>query len=225
MRYSYRSLKEIPEDFRPREKLWKYGPSCLSEVELIAIILGSGTKGEDVISLARKISEIGWEKIRKMDIRDIASIKGIGKAKACQIKALAELSERINNPHSAVYIRSPKDVYEFIRDMYDDRKEVLIALYLDINYRVIEKDVIAIGSMNRVFSQPKDILFKAVSTASYGIVIAHNHPRADKLKPSDEDLKFTEKVKKSCELLGFELVDHLIFNNINYISLKNMGFL
>ncbi len=223
MSYSYKSIKDIPEDFRPREKLWRLGISTLSEVELIAIILGSGTKGEDVISIARKVSDIGWKRIKTMDIKDLASIKGIGKAKACQIKAIAELADRINNPYGGIYIRSPQDVYEFIRDMYDDRKELLLALYLDINYKVLEKEIISIGSLNRVFSQPKDIFFKAVSIASYGIIIAHNHPQSEYLKPSTEDIKFTNRIKKACELLGFELIDHIIFNKNSFISLKSMG--
>ncbi len=225
MSYKYKSIKEIPEDFRPREKLWNYGASSLSEVELLAIILGSGTKGEDVISLARRINNIGWNKLKSMDIKELASIKGIGKAKACQIKALIELSGRLNNPYDGIYVRSPEDAYNLVKDNYDNRKEVLLALYLDINHKVIEKEIIAIGSLNRVFSQPKDILFKAVFTASYGIIIAHNHPQSEKLNPSEEDIKFTERIKKSCELLGFELIDHIIFNKTGYISLKASGYI
>jgi len=225
MKYEYKSIKEIPEDFRPREKMWKYGPSNLSDAELIAIILGSGTKGEDVISLSRKISNMGWSTLKEISLKELASIKGIGKVKASQIKALVELAERINNPFGNTYIRSPKDAYGIVKDYYDNRKEVLVALYLDINYRLTDREVIAVGSLNRVFSQPKDILYKAVSTGSYGIIIAHNHPTAESLKPSKDDIKFTSRVKEACSLLGFELVDHIIFNEKDFISMKSLNLL
>ncbi len=225
MKYEYRSIKEIPEDLRPREKMWKYGPSNLSDVELIAILLGSGTKGEDVISLSRKISKMGWQTLKDISLKELASIKGIGKVKASQIKALIELAERINNPFGDTYIRSPDEAYKVVRDYYDGRKEVLVALYLDINYRLMDREVIAVGSMNRVFSQPKDILYKAVSTGSYGIIMAHNHPRAEDLKPSKEDIKFTSRVKEACNLLGFELVDHIIFNEKHFISMKSLNLI
>ena len=225
MKYEYRSIKEIPEDLRPREKMWKYGPSNLSDVELIAILLGSGTKGEDVISLSRKISKMGWQTLKDISLKELASIKGIGKVKASQIKALMELAERINNPFGDTYIRSPDEAYGAVRNYYDSRKEVLVALYLDINYRLMDREVIAVGSMNRVFSQPKDILYKAVSTGSYGIIMAHNHPRAEDLKPSKEDIKFTSRVKEACNLLGFELVDHIIFNEKHFISMKSLNLI
>ncbi len=225
MKYEYRSIKEIPEDLRPREKMWKYGPSNLSDVELIAILLGSGTKGEDVISLSRKISKMGWQTLKDISLKELASIKGIGKVKASQIKALIELAERINNPFGDTYIRSPDEAYKAVRDYYDSRKEVLVALYLDINYRLMDREVIAVGSMNRVFSQPKDILYKAVSTGSYGIIMAHNHPQAEDLKPSKEDIKFTSRMKEACALLGFELVDHIIFNEKHFVSMKSLNLM
>ncbi|WP_461831702.1 UPF0758 domain-containing protein, partial [Aquifex sp.] len=134
--YTYRSLKEIPQDLRPREKLLKLGAEILSDEELLAVILGSGTKGYDVLNLSRELLKMGWEELEKKDIPELLRVKGLGLVKALQIKALIELSKRINKKRKGISIRNPVEAVEFLKDKLNERKETLIALYLDLSNRV-----------------------------------------------------------------------------------------
>ncbi len=224
MKYKRRSLKDIPEHLRPREKLLKNGTSSLSDEELLAVILGSGTKGRDVLSLSKEVVNLGWERLKEIPVQELISYKGIGKVKALQIKALVELSLRISNPFSGVYINSPSDAYRFVKDKFSDRKESLVAVYLDISHRVIGFEVVAVGTVNTVYALPKDILYEAVKTSAYGILVAHNHPGGSS-EPSKEDILFTERLSEACRILGFELVDHIVVDGDSktFTSLKALG--
>ncbi len=224
MRYRYRSIKEIPEEHRPREKLRKLGAQALSDEELLAVIFGSGTKGVDVMSLSKRVVEHGWQKLEEMDLSELTSIKGLGLVKAMQLKALLELSKRMRGSYGGVKILSPEDAYEFLKKLFDDRKESLIALYLDLSHRVRHTETIAVGALNRVHASPKEVLRPAVELSVYGVLIAHNHPQGYP-EPSQEDILFTERLKRACEILGFELIDHLIVSPEGYVSLREEGHL
>lgn len=224
MRYEYRSLREIPKDLRPREKLKKHGPKALSDEELLAVILGTGTREMDVLSLSREIVKEGWERLKEMPLEELRSLKGIGEVKAVQIKALIELSERIRRPGGGFKILDPKTACEYLKERFPDHKECLVALYLDLSHRVVGEEVVAVGSLNRVFVQPKEVLFKAVKLSAYGILVAHNHPQGNP-EPSKEDVAFTKRLKEACQLLGFELVDHLIVSEEGCLSFKERGIL
>ncbi len=220
-----RSLKDLPQELKPREKLLQRGVEGLTEEELLAIILGSGTKYMDVLSLSRELLKMGWKELSKLSVEGLKErFKGIGDAKACQIKALIELSKRINDPYEGIYINTPEDAYKFLREKMDDRKEHLVALYLSPANKLIEYHVIAIGRMNALHAEPKEVLYHAINSACHGIIIAHNHPKGE-LKPSREDLAFTRRLKDACQLMGFELHDHLILNSKGFISLRREGFM
>jgi len=220
-----KSLKELPEDLKPREKMLRVGADSLTEEELLAIILGSGTRERDVLSLSAEIVRVGWQKLSRMTIGEMMkSFKGIGEAKACQIKAILELAKRINDPYEGVYINNPEDAYRFLKNMMDERREHLIALYLTPTNKLIAHEIIAIGRMNALHAEPKEILYHAINTACYSILIAHNHPKGE-LKPSREDIEFTKRLKDACQLIGFELLDHLIVNKKGYISLRREGYI
>ena len=224
MRYRYKDLRSLPEELRPREKLARHGPEKLSEEELLAVILGSGTKDRDVLSLSRDLVKIGWKELERMGLGELTKLKGLGKVKALQIKALIELSKRIREPFGDIRILSPEEAHRVLLKHFSDRKEALLALYLDLSHRILGTEVVAVGSLNRVYSQPKDILRPAVELSAYGILIAHNHPQGS-LEPSGEDLEFTERLKQACRILGFELVDHLILNKEDYFSFREKGLL
>ncbi len=220
-----KSLKDMPQDLKPREKMLNLGAEKLSNEELLAILLGSGTKGMDVLTLSEKVLKVGWEELHRLSPQELTErFKGIGIAKACQIKALVELAKRIGEPYEGVVINSPEEVYKLVKDKVDERKEYLISLYLTPTNRLISFEVIAIGRMNALYAEPKEILYHAIKTSCYGILLVHNHPKGD-LKPSREDIEFTQRVKKSCDLLGFELIDHLIINNKGYLSMRREGYL
>jgi len=224
MRYETKRLKDIPEDLRPTEKLIRNGPEKLSEAELLAVILRTGTRERDILSLSRNITEKGWKSLEKMTLEEIQATFGVGKVKGAQIKAILELSRRIREPYSGKRIMSPEDAYEFLKGMFNGNKETLVALYLDTANRVADVETVAVGSLNRVFAEPRDILRKAVETSSYGIILAHNHPGGT-ADPSEEDIKFTKRVKKACEILGYTLIDHLIISEDGFTSLRGEGLL
>ncbi len=223
MKYK-RSLKEIPSELRPREKLERVGAQNLSDEELLAVIFGSGTRDKDVISLAREVVKVGWKEIERKDLKDLMRIKGLGRVKALQLKALLELSKRISRPYGSKSVNSPEDVYEMVLEFFSDHREALVCLYLDLGNRVIHRETVAVGSMNRVFVSPRDILKPALEHSAYGIIMVHNHPKG-LLKPSKEDIEFTKRVKDACDLMGFELLDHLIINEEGFISLRDRGVL
>ena len=224
MYHRTKSLRDMPEDLKPREKMLSLGAEKLSEEELLAIVLGSGTKDMDVLSLSREIVKMGWKELFQLSPQELMKrFKGIGEAKACQIKAILELAKRISDPYEGVFINNPEDAYSFLKSKVDERREHLICLYLSPTNRLISYEIIAIGRMNALHAEPKEILYHAINTACYGIILAHNHPKGE-LKPSREDIEFTKRVKKACELMGFELLDHLIINSKGYFSIKKEGY-
>ena len=223
--YRGKRLKDLPENLRPREKLIKHGADSLTQEELLAIILGSGSKSMDVFSLSQEIVKLGWDNLHIMRVEEIErSLKGIGQAKACQIKALIELSKRINDPYQNTKVSSPEDVYKLVRDKFNSRKEHLIALFLSPSNRLLDMETVAIGRMNSLYADPKDILHTAVKVACSNIIVVHNHPKGE-LKPSKEDVEFTKRLDQACKILGFDLLDHLIVNEMGYVSLKALGYL
>ncbi len=225
MRYKRLSLRELPDELKPREKLLRKGERSLSDEELLAVILGSGTKEKDVLSLSEELISLGWEKLKSMSVRELTEFKGLGLAKALKIKALLELSGRIKNPFSKVILDKPEAVYRFLKERkLFDRKEKLVCLYLNTALKLLGLEVVAVGSLNVVFTSPKEILRGAVENLAYGLIVAHNHPSGE-LRPSREDLEFTKRLKSACELLEVQLIDHLIFCEEGYLSLRREGLL
>ncbi len=224
MRYRYRSIKDIPAEHRPREKLRKFGAESLSDEELLAVLFGSGTRGRDVLSISKSVVDMGWKRLEEMGLSELTELKGLGLVKALQIKALIEISKRIREPFRGVKILSPEDAYTFLRESFDDRKETLVALYLDLSHRVMHLEVVAVGTLNAVNANPKDVLRPAVELSAYGVLIAHNHPQGLP-EPSEGDVMFTERLKRACEILGFELVDHIVVSPEGYVSFRDRGLL
>ncbi len=226
MRYRGKPIRELPENLRPREKLLQKGEKVLSDEELLAILLSSGTKGTDVVSLSKEVLKLGWDRLREMPVDELMSYRGIGKVKALKIKALIELADRMNNPFSGACITSPSEAYEFLKDKFDGRKESLIALYLDTSHRLVGLEVVAVGTFNTVHALPKDILYRAVELSAYGIIVSHNHPGGD-ARPSKQDELFTQRLKEACKLLGFELIDHIILDGRceHYSSMREVGLI
>ncbi|RMH04227.1 MAG: JAB domain-containing protein [Aquificota bacterium] len=218
-------LKELPKELRPREKLTIYGAKALSDEELLAVVLGSGSKEMDVLSLSKALLELGWERLEAMGVREIElSFKGIGNAKACQIKAVVELVRRLREPYEGVVIKSPEEAYRFLKDKADSRREHLFALYLSPSAKLMDFQTIAVGRLNAVYAEPKDVLYYAIKSGCYSIIVAHNHPKGE-LKPSREDIEFTSRLKSACAMMGFELLDHIVFNEKGYVSMKREGLL
>lgn len=222
-------MKDVPKEERPRERLIQYGESQLSNQEIIAILLGSGTKNESVMDIANRLL-IHFEGLKLLDdatIEEITSIKGIGLAKGVTILAALELGRRIRQyvPAEEFVIRSPKDGANYVMEsMRHLNQEHLLVLFLDTKNRIIHKQTIFIGSLNASIVHPREIFREAVKRTSASIICVHNHPSGDPT-PSQEDIQVTKRLVEAGKIMGIELLDHIIIGNRKYTSLKEKGYL
>ena len=225
-------MKELPKTERPYEKLEKYGEKSLTNAELIAIIIKTGTKEETSIGLAQKIlklndcEEKGLNFLRELTIEEFMKIKGIGKVKAIQLKAVCELSSRMNQDinYQTTKITNPKDVANILMDkMRFEKQEILQTIMLDNRNNIIKIKEIAKGTGNYVKASIKSILSESIKIEAPKIILVHNHPGGDPT-PSQKDIEFTRKVKQASEIMGIELIDHVIIGRVQYKSIFSQGF-
>ncbi|MBY6916896.1 JAB domain-containing protein [Clostridium botulinum] len=223
-------IKDIPKNERPKEKLLSYGADTLNNSELLAIILKTGTKGENVLQLSnRLLSEFqGLDGILEASLDDITSIKGIKEGKASQILALAELFRRFRTFKSAdrdIKIMSPNDIAMLINgEMSLLKQEILKVIFLNTKNIVIGTKDVFKGSLNTSIVHPREIFKEAVNKSSAKIIICHNHPSGDPT-PSKEDINITLRIKECGEIMGIQLLDHIIIGKNGFISLKEKGFI
>lgn len=220
---------DIPKEERPIEKLLINGPEILSNAELLAVILRTGTRGENVISLSTRIlSEFdGLNGLLDIGISEITSIKGIKNIKASQILAIGELFRRFNSLNlirEGNSISSPRDIAKLlINEMMSLKQEILKLIMLDTKNNIIGiKDVFK-GSLNTSIVHPREI-FKEALKSSSSIIICHNHPSGDPT-PSKEDINITLRLKECSKIIGIDLLDHLIIGKDKFVSLKEKGII
>lgn len=217
-------IKDLPKVDRPREKLIKYGPEKLSNTELLAILLRTGTKESNVIELSNRIlKQVTGEKITDIDYKNLQTIHGLGPTKACEIIACFELGKRLLKEKKAELFLSPKDVWESLKDIRDNKKEHFVVFYLDTRNQEIQREIISIGTLNASLVHPREVFEPAVRNLASHIIIAHNHPSGN-LNPSDEDILVTSKLVQSGKILGIEVLDHIIVTKDNYLSFKENGY-
>jgi DNA repair protein RadC len=209
-------MKELPIDERPREKLLKQGASSLSDQELLAIILGKGTKKDDVLSLSKMITKIIDEKGLLLTIKDMLGLPGVGIAKAASILAAIEFVRRRIKPEG-LKIKFPADVVPLIQHYADRKQEHFLCISINGANEVINIRVISIGLVNKTTVHPREVFADVITDRASAIIIAHNHPFGD-IKPSEEDVKVTKQINESARLLGLNLLDHIIFNRKSYYS-------
>lgn len=222
-------MKDVPKEERPRERLLKYGASQLSNQELIAILIGSGTKHESVMDVANRllIHFEGLKLLEEATIEEMTAIKGIGVAKGVTLLAAIELGRRIRQyvPEDRYIIRSPKDGANFVMEsMRHLNQEHLIVLFLDTKNRIIHKQTIFIGSLNASIVHPREIFREAVKRSAASIICVHNHPSGDPT-PSQEDIQVTKRLVEAGKIMGIELLDHIIIGNQKYVSLKEKDYI
>lgn len=218
------TIKDMPEEERPRERLAKYGPEVLSNTELLAIILRTGTKCDSAVSLAGRLlkKDIGLKFLYESSFEELKDIKGVGMAKACQIKAALELGRRLRTfkDNCSVYIKTPGDAAEFImEDLRHLKKEYMKLMLLNTKNMVISVKDVSIGSLSSSIVHPREIFVEAIKASSASIIIFHNHPSGDPT-PSQEDINITRRIYEAGKVIGIELIDHIIIGDGNYISLK-----
>lgn len=213
-------LHDLPKQDRPREKLIKYGPNKLSNHELLAIILGSGRKGKNVLELAKEVlRKINKEELLTTDVLTLKKQVGIGLVKACQLISCFELGKRFLKEKKSTLIMKPEDIWREMKEIRGNKKEYLVIFYLDVRNQVIRKEIISIGSLNSSLIHPREVFEPAVSHLAAQIIISHNHPSGDP-SPSEEDIEVTKRLIQVGEILGIEIIDHVIVTEKEFFSMK-----
>ncbi len=215
-------LKRLAALDRPREKLFRYGPSRLSLQELLAILIDTGTSGKDVLSLARDVERV-LKKEMEPSIKTLMEIKGLGLAKASRIMAAIELGRRLEESHN-VKLLSPEIVWHSCSDITGSKKEQFVVFYLDAQYRQLKKELISVGSLTESLVHPREVFEPAVRLSCAAIILAHNHPSGS-LIPSQEDMSLTKRLVDAGRLLGIEVLDHIIVSKDGFFSMKQESML
>ena len=216
-------FKNLPDNEKPRERLYMYGSENLSNEELISIILKTGTKKMSVKELSLKLlEEIGdLENFRDIGINSLMKIEGIGRVKAIEIKAAMELGRRVymdNNRIDKMVLNSSEVIYNYFRNILVDKKqEYFYCIYVDTKSKYIEKKCLFVGTINSSVVHPREVFKEAYLLSASGIICIHNHPSGD-VTPSREDINLTKKLKEISLIHGIKLIDHIIIGNDNYFS-------
>ncbi|MFH0906270.1 MAG: DNA repair protein RadC [archaeon] len=217
-------LKDISPQDRPLERLISLGENSLSNAELLALILKTGTKDNNILNLTNLIlSKYPLEKLDNISINELTKIKGIGQIKGAQIKAVFELSKRLNQKlvNNSKKIFSSLDAYNYVKFDFENKyQEVLIVIYLDNSNRIICKKTITIGTSDTTLISPKEILYYALKENAGKIIICHNHLSLE-CYPSKEDKVSTEQLKRSCKDMDITLSDHLIISEDSFYSFRD----
>jgi DNA repair protein RadC len=219
---SYRlRIRDLPEEEKPREKLRKYGPASLKNYELMAIILGKGTKREGILELSKRImSQYGGRAVFSQgDVDTLQRVLLLSPVQACQVVAAFELGKRLFGKSTEVFLRSPEEVFEYAKDMVRLKKEHLRGLYLDTRNKLIRDEVIAIGTLNSSLAHPREILHPAIESHAAALILVHNHPSGDPL-PSKDDIELTRQVYEASRIMEIDILDHVIIGSHEYCSLK-----
>lgn len=220
-------IQQMPERDRPRERLMHHGPDIMSTAELIAAILGSGTKGVSVMDLAHNLAFMYGNRLADVTIEELCQVKGMGKAKAVQLKAALSLGMRAlktQEPMHQQRLLEPKEVYEFIKhELENEKRELLVAIMLDVKGKVICRKIVTIGTLSRTLIHPREVFYFAIRHNAASLILVHNHPSGDPT-PSKEDLQATENLVAVGKMMGIPVYDHLIIGYKKYISLRDKGF-
>ena len=213
-------IKDIPKVDRPREKLMKYGPEKLNDSELLAILLRTGTKNLNVVELSKKIvRKFGRKKLAKAKFNNLKSNFGLGPVKALEIIACFELGKRFLNGKKTELILSPKDVWENMKDIRDNKREHFVVFYLDTRNQKIQREIISVGILNASLVHPREVFEPAIRHSAAQIIISHNHP-SDNINPSKDDIEITKRLIKAGDILGIKIIDHVIVSKNSFSSLK-----
>lgn len=213
-------VKEMPKHDRPREKLERYGVGRLSEMELLALLLGSGIKGVNVVQLANKIQKLVEKEKEEITLEKLLEIKGLGKVKAGIVLAALEFGKR-NFSKTPEVIVTPEKIFELCSDFRDSRREHFVAFYLNSRNSLISREIISVGTLDTSVVHPREIFEPALRHSAAGVVVAHNHPSGD-CDPSSDDISITKRLRQAGELMGIELFDHVIISSKTWKSCYNI---
>nr|WP_276569115.1 DNA repair protein RadC [Insulibacter thermoxylanivorax] len=223
------TLRDLPQTDRPRERMLREGVQALSDAELLAVLLRTGTYKESAVTLAQRILKQagGLKHIPEMSVVEMTKIKGIGEAKALQIHAGIELGRRLSQLTygERPVIRSPRDAAALLmEELRYFQKEHFVVLFLNTKNHVIAKETLSMGSLNAAIVHPREVYRSAVKRGAASIICAHNHPSGDPT-PSREDLALTHRLTEAGNIIGIDLLDHLIIGDGVFVSLKEQGYM
>lgn len=222
-------IRDVPHEERPRERMKRYGAENLSNTELIAILLRTGIKGQSVIAVSEAIMQKAGslKDLLEMDLEELSAIKGVGEAKAIQLKAGLELGRRLSrlNVLDRPKISSPQDAAKYMMDaMRFLHQEHFVVLFLNTKNQVIAQETIFVGTLNSSLVHPREVFREGIRKSAASIILLHNHPSGDPT-PSKEDLDVTDRLVECGRLLGIEVLDHIVIGDGVFVSLKEKGYM
>ena len=216
-------IQDLPDADRPREKLLRRGVASLSDVELLAVLLGSGTRRTSVLDLASRILRTFHGRLDFNNLEELQSIAGVGKAKACQIEASLELARR-HIAKGRHVVREAADALPYLQSIREKKQEHFVCVSLNGASEVIESRVVTVGLLDTNQVHPREVFSDPIADRAAAVLVAHNHPSGT-LEPSPEDLALTRRIVKAGDLLGIRVLDHLIVTEDGFLSLKEAGHL
>lgn len=222
-------MHAIPVQDRPRERLLRFGADALALSELLAIFLGTGTRDKSVLILAQELvlKFGGIHGLLEASIEELQEIKGIGEAKAVQLKAVFAVADRaVKDAHPLkTMVATPEDAYAIARDLIaEEKQEMILVLLRDAKGKMFHHEIVALGTLSEVLFHPREIFYPAVKHKAFSLIICHNHPSGDP-SPSEQDLELTRTLLHCSRVMSIALEDHLIVAKEGFVSLRECGFL
>ncbi len=216
-----RTIKELPEHDRPREKMRAKGAAALTNEELVQVILGRGVKGHDVRAMSQKIARILEEKKGQVGESDLTQIHGMGEAKSYQLLAAFEIARRFAKGDT-VKITGAQDLVPLLQDIAGKQQEHFVCISLNGANEVIEKRIVTVGLLDRSQVHPREVFADVIQDRAAAVIFAHNHPSGD-LRPSDNDLRIHSQLTEAAKILGLRVLDHVIVSKKGYYSFQESG--
>lgn len=232
MSNNYLTVKELPPSEQPYEKCETYGPATLSDAELLAVILRTGTRRLRAIDLAVNVlnystTNPGLKGLNYLTMKELTQISGIGRVKAIELLCLTELTKRMSreiHKESLKFITPGSISDYYMQDLRHLQREQVLLLMLDSKSRIIRDMVMSSGTINASIMPVREVLIQALKEEAVNIILVHNHPSGDP-SPSSEDIRVTKRMREACNLIGLTLMDHIIIGDNRYISFKEQGIL
>jgi DNA repair protein RadC len=224
---SMKKMRDLPSHDRPREKLASRGAEALTDVELVALLLGRGVKGRDVSQIAGEVARYLKDNGGSPSYKELLAIEGVGAAKACEIMASFELGRRYLADDDGVAgsrITRPDDVLPLVSEWRDRKQEYFLCITLNGAGEVIERRVVTVGILNQSLVHPREVFAEAITDRAASVILVHNHPSGT-LEPSSQDIGITRQLVEAGSILGIRVLDHIIITKKSHVSLRELGHL